>query len=286
MANTLNRVALITGGTRGIGQGIAKVLATDGYYLALNGIRDEAKVKPVLEELKDLGVDVLYVQGDIGETSDREAILDGVQGYFGRLDILVNNAGVAPPSRADILEAEESSFNELMRVNCGGPFFLTQAAARWMIEQNETDAAYAGVIIFVTSISAVVASINRGDYCMSKAALSMAARLWAIRLAKHGIPVYELRPGNHRDGHDRRREGKVRPPDCRRAYPRTPLGQPRGHRPRRRRARARRVALCHRAGNRTGWRVDGEQIVISLKSQSRFGNASGNCRLSSLTHES
>jgi NAD(P)-dependent dehydrogenase (short-subunit alcohol dehydrogenase family) len=195
LANTLNRVALITGGTRGIGQGIAKVLAADGYNLALNGVRDEAEVKPVLEKLEGLGVEVLYVQGDIGETSDREAILDGVQGYFGRLDILVNNAGVAPPSRADILEAEESSFNELMRVNCGGPFFLTQAAARWMIEQNETDAAYAGVIIFVTSISAVVASINRGDYCMSKAALSMAARLWAIRLAKHGIPVYELRPG-------------------------------------------------------------------------------------------
>ena len=195
MTNTLNRVALITGGTRGIGLGIAKVLAADGYYLALNGVRDEAKVKPVLEELESLGVEILYVKGDIGETDDREAILDGVQQYFGRLDILVNNAGVAPTSRADILEADESSFNELMRVNCCGPFFLTQAAARWMIEQKEKDAAYAGVIIFVTSISAVVASVNRGDYCMSKAALSMASRLWAIRLANHGIPVYELRPG-------------------------------------------------------------------------------------------
>ena len=195
MANTRTRVALITGGTRGIGLGIAKVLAADGYYLALNGVRDGAKVKPVLDELKDLGVEVLYVQGDIGESKDREAIIDGVRQHFEQLDILVNNAGVAPASRADILEADESSFNELMRVNCSGPFFLTQAAARWMIEQKEKNAAYAGVIVFVTSISAAVASINRGDYCMSKAALSMAARLWTIRLAKHGIPVYELRPG-------------------------------------------------------------------------------------------
>ena len=190
-----NRVALITGGTRGIGLGVAKALATDGCHLALNGVRDEAKVKPVLEELESLGVEVLYVKGDIGETDNREAILERVQKRFGRLDILVNNAGVAPKVRADILEADELSFDELMRINCRGPFFLTQAAARWMIEQKENDAAYAGVVVFVTSISAAVASINRGDYCMSKAALSMAARLWAVRLAAHGIPVYELRPG-------------------------------------------------------------------------------------------
>ena len=258
MANTLNRVALITGGTRGIGLGIAKVLATDGYYLALNGVRDEARVKPVLEELKGLGVEVLYVQGDIGETNDRETILDGVQKCFGRLDILVNNAGVAPAIRADIFEADEASFNELMRVNCGGPFFLTQAAARWMIEQKEKDATYAGMIVFVTSISAAVASINRGDYCMSKAALSMAARLWAIRLANHGIPVYELRPGiiktdmtaGVKEKYDRLiAEGLTLEPRW---------GVPRGHRSRRRRARARRAALCHWAGNRTGRGVDGE----------------------------
>ncbi len=109
--------------------------------------------------------------------------------------MLVNNAGVAPSVRADVLDAGEESFERLLRVNLQGPYFLTQAVARFMIEQKERDAAWTGAIVNVTSVSATVASTNRGDYCVSKAGLAMASQLWAVRLAEHGIPVYEVRPG-------------------------------------------------------------------------------------------
>jgi len=190
-----SRVALVTGGTRGIGLGIARALAGKGFDLAVNGVREDAAVAGVIEELKAAGGDVHYVRGGVGERDDRERIVREVRHRLGRLHVLVNNAGVAPEERADLLEAGEESFDRLLRINLKGPHFLTQAVARWMIEQKEASADYAGCIVNVTSISAVVASPDRGEYCVSKAGLAMASRLWAVRLADVGIPVYEVRPG-------------------------------------------------------------------------------------------
>ncbi|GBC94840.1 3-oxoacyl-[acyl-carrier-protein] reductase FabG [bacterium HR16] len=188
-------VALITGGTRGIGLGIARCLAQEGYALALNGVRLPEAVDDVLQELRETGATAEYFQADISQQDERARLVQAVRERFGRLNVLVNNAGVAPQVRADILEASEESFERLIRINLQAPYFLTQAVARWMIEQKQADANFPACIVFITSISATVASPNRGDYCISKAGLSMAAQLWAVRLAEFGIPVYEVRPG-------------------------------------------------------------------------------------------
>jgi 3-oxoacyl-[acyl-carrier protein] reductase len=189
------RVALVTGGTRGIGLGVAAALAREGLDLALAGLRENAVVEPALEDLRRAGAAVLYVRADVGEAQDRDRLLEAVRQRFGRLHVLVNNAGVAPQPRADILDAGEESFDRVLRVNLKGPYFLTQAVARGMVAEREADPAFAACIVNVTSISATVASPDRGDYCLSKAALSMATRLWAARLGSAGIPVYEVRPG-------------------------------------------------------------------------------------------
>jgi NAD(P)-dependent dehydrogenase (short-subunit alcohol dehydrogenase family) len=188
-------VALVTGGTRGIGLGIARALAGRGFDLAVNGVREEKEVAGVLEELRASGGEAHYVRADVGEGGDRERLVAAVRERLGRLHVLVNNAGVAPAARADLLDAGEESYDRLMRINLKGPYFLTQACARWMLEQKQDEAAWAGCIVNVTSVSATVASTNRGEYCLSKAGLAMASRLWAARLAEHGIPVYEVRPG-------------------------------------------------------------------------------------------
>lgn len=193
------RIALVTGGSRGIGLGIAKKLASEGYGVAINGRRPEAEVQDALDAIhaagKDAGGEAMYCRCDIADLGDHAAMLDAIKSRFGRLDVLVNNAGVAPNERADILEASPESFDRLMTINTRGPYFLTQAVAKWMIEQKNTDDAFAGVIVNVTSISATVISINRGDYCLSKAASAMGSALWAVRLADEGIRVYEVRPG-------------------------------------------------------------------------------------------
>lgn len=190
-----HKVALVTGGTRGIGLGIARCLAADGVHLTLNGMRPESAVREVLEELSALGVKVGYAQGDLASKQDRTLILDTVRQQHGALHILVNNAGIAPRERKDILDATEESFEEVLKTNLQGAYFLTQVAARWMIEQKQADASYWGTIINITSISATVASINRGEYCIAKAGLAMSTLLWATRLGEFGIPVYEVRPG-------------------------------------------------------------------------------------------
>ena len=195
MTQHARKVALITGGSRGIGLGIARSLAREGCDLAICGRREARTVSEAVRELRDLGVEVLYCQADIGRREAREELLGAIRDRYGRLDVLVNNAGTAPRVRTDILEASEESFEELIRVNLQGPYFLTQAAARWMIEQREARPDFRGCIVNISSISATVASTSRGDYCLSKAALSMATRLWAIRLAEFGIAVYEVRPG-------------------------------------------------------------------------------------------
>jgi 3-oxoacyl-[acyl-carrier protein] reductase len=133
VASNSKRVALVTGGGRGIGRGIAECLAESGFDLAINGVRDESQVADTLAALRTRGVEVVYCQGNVAETTDRQAILDGVRKKFGRLDVLVNNAGVAPTVRADILEATEESFDRLISINLKGPYFLTQLAARWMV---------------------------------------------------------------------------------------------------------------------------------------------------------
>jgi len=189
------RVALVTGGARGIGQAVARRLAGEGFDLALCGRRPLAEAAAAVEELRGAGGEVVYVAADIGVRDDRARLLEEIHRRLGRLHVLVNNAGVAPLVRADLLEAGEESFARLMRINLEGPHFLTQAVARFMLEQRRQDSAWSGCIVFVTSVSATMASTNRGEYCISKAGLAMSARLWAARLAGDGIPVHEVRPG-------------------------------------------------------------------------------------------
>jgi len=174
----MKRIALVTGGTRGIGLGIARALQKDGFEIAACGMR------PTCEH-----PDFFYTQCDVSDRAARARMLAAIREKFGRLDVLVNNAGIAPKVRADILDATEESFETLVRTNLQGPYFLTQSVAKWMIEQKR------GCIINVSSISATVASVNRGDYCISKAGVAMATQLWATRLGEFGIPVYEVRPG-------------------------------------------------------------------------------------------
>jgi 3-oxoacyl-[acyl-carrier protein] reductase len=188
-------VALVTGGARGIGLGISRCLAAAGYDLALCGVRTREEVEPTVEELRRVGGVVDYHRTDISESERRRSLLTWVRRRFDRLNLLVNNAGVAPRERKDLLDATEESFERVLRTNLQGPYFLTQAAARWMIERKRENPDDPACIVNVTSISAVYASVNRGEYCVSKAGLAMASRLWATRLGEFGIPVYEIRPG-------------------------------------------------------------------------------------------
>lgn len=188
-------VALITGGSRGIGYGIALQLAKEGYDIAINGVRDASAVTQQIAELEKAGAKVLYCQANISLKDDRTKMLAQINGFFGRLDVLVNNAGIAPRERKDILEATEESFSELIDTNLKGPYFLTQAVANWMISQKNERKEFHGCIINISSISAVVASVNRGEYCIGKAGVSMATQLFAVRLAEYNISVYEIRPG-------------------------------------------------------------------------------------------
>jgi len=190
-----NRVALITGGTRGIGLGVARALAAEGWSLALCGLRERDAVAAVLKELALEGGEVEYWPADIGSANDRTQLLASVIARYGTFHALVNNAGRAPRVRADLLAASEESFEEVIRTNLQGPYFLTQAASRVLVQQHAADSGTARTIVFVTSVSAEMVSLHRGDYCVSKAGLSMAAKLFAVRLAPDGIPVYEVRPG-------------------------------------------------------------------------------------------
>jgi NAD(P)-dependent dehydrogenase (short-subunit alcohol dehydrogenase family) len=187
-------LAIVTGGTRGIGLGIARALAGDGWQLAISGLRDAADVRETLADLQTLGGRVHYVQADVSRAADRARLVDEVIHTLGVPSALVNNAGRAPRVRAELLDATEDSFEEVMRTNLQGPYFLTQAVARTMIAAPATSDARRG-IVFITSVSADLASTNRGEYCVSKAGLSMAVKLFALGLAAHAIPVYEVRPG-------------------------------------------------------------------------------------------
>lgn len=190
------KVALVTGGRRGIGLGVARALAGAGYDLAINGVSPaDDRAAAAIAELESLGGKALYVQGDVARAADHERMVEAVKDRFGRLNLLVNNAGVAPRSRDDILTATRENFDYVIETNLRGPYFLTQRVANYMVEQKKADPAFEGMVVFVTSISSTVVSVNRGEYCISKAGLSMAAQLWAVRLAEFGIPVHEVRPG-------------------------------------------------------------------------------------------
>lgn len=191
----MKKVALITGGARGIGFGIALGLTRENFNIAIADIQDEQKVAENIESLRKAGAEVLYCKCDISSAADRKKMMDEVKRTFGRLNLLVNNAGVAPAVRADILDASEESYERVMKINLQGPYFLTQLAAKWMVEQRKSDNNFQGCIINISSMSSTVASVSRGEYCISKAGVSMATKLWAVRLAEFNIPVYEIRPG-------------------------------------------------------------------------------------------
>ena len=194
----MKKVALITGAGRGIGLGIALALASDPIapcHIAVMDVHPDEAVISALNELREQGANVLYCRADVTDREARQRALDEIKEHFGRLNILVNNAGVAPRVRADILEATEESYDWVMGINLKGPYFLTQAVANWMIAQRDADPAFEGCIINISSVSATVASPSRGEYCISKAGVSMATLLWAARLGEFEIPVYEVRPG-------------------------------------------------------------------------------------------
>lgn len=190
------RYALVTGGTRGIGFGIAERLASEGWNLILNGVRPAEAVVEAVEVLRRTGVKVAYAQGDLGSAEGRSKILQRVEAVTGgSVNLLVNNAGVAPKVRADLLEMSEESYDFVVDTNLKGAFFLTQALARGMVAARSANPEFEAKIVNVSSISATVVSINRGEYCIAKAGLSMMTQLFATRLGEVGIPVYEIRPG-------------------------------------------------------------------------------------------
>lgn len=200
----MNQVALVTGASRGIGRGIALELAKLGHDLVINFAGNATAARQTADDCAAAAtaagkmIRAETCQADISNSVDRTKLIEFTRAAFGRLDLLVNNAGVAPNVRADILEAGEESFDRLISINVKGPYFLTQLAAKWMIEQVTHHASRLTSppkIITVSSISAYTASTNRGDYCVSKAALSMLTPLFASRLAEYGINVYEIRPG-------------------------------------------------------------------------------------------
>lgn len=187
--------AIITGSSRGIGRGIAISLAEAGNDIMINYTRNEDAAKEAAAEVASRGVKSEICQANVTKIEDGKALIDRTIAKFGRLDLLVNNAGIAPSVRADLLDAKTDSYDEVMATNLRGPYFLTQYAANKMIEQKEAGTIEVARIVVISSISAFTASVNRGEYCISKTGLSMMTQLFADRLAEHGITVNEIQPG-------------------------------------------------------------------------------------------
>lgn len=190
------KTAIVTGGSRGIGFGIASKLADEGWNIVINGMRPEEGVVDVLEALRSKGVQVAYAQGDVGSSEGRADIVEaGRKLAGGSVQLLVNNAGIGSPGRLDLLEAKEENFDLVLSTNLRGPFFLSQAIANDMIEAKKADDSFTGAIVNITSVSSTVVSTNRLDYCIAKAGLSMMTQGFAARLGEYDIPVFEVRPG-------------------------------------------------------------------------------------------
>ncbi|MBI5688776.1 MAG: 3-ketoacyl-ACP reductase [Verrucomicrobia bacterium] len=189
------KTALVTGSSRGIGRGTAVELARAGTRIAINYAGNAEAANETLALVRAAGGDGFTLQGDVAVAADRERLVAETVARFGRIDLLVNNAGVAPKVRADLLDAGEESFDRLFAINLKGPFFLSQLAAKQMLRQEPDAEGFRGRIVNITSISVYTASVNRGDYCMVKAGLAMMTKLFADRLARDGINVYEIRPG-------------------------------------------------------------------------------------------
>ena len=193
-------VVLVTGASRGLGRGIAVELAARGFSIAVNYSQNRKAAEETITLCSALRPDktqhFVAIQADIGDSKQREELVTNTLGELGRIDALVNNAGVAPKVRHDITEMTEQSYDRVMETNLKGPFFLTQRVANYWLKKKPRPLLRGGFkVVFVSSISAVAVSLNRGEYCISKAGLSMVNKLWAIRLAEHGVQVYDLRPG-------------------------------------------------------------------------------------------
>lgn len=189
------KVAFITGASRGIGNSIAIQLASEGYAVAAMGTTEKSLIEENFNKIKSYGNPFIYIKGDIAESVDRKNAVEQVLSNFGRIDILVNNAGVAPKVRMDILETTEESMDFVLNINLKGTFFLTQLISNIMIKAVKLDALSHPKIINISSLSAYTSSTQRGEYCISKAGISMVTALFADRLAEYGINVYEIRPG-------------------------------------------------------------------------------------------
>ena len=190
------KVASVTGSRRGIGLAIAAALAAKGYRVVLSGVSGEAETQDILAGLRASGADVDYIQCDISRRGDRLNFVERIRERYGRLDLHVNNAGTAPRERLDLLETTEESYDFLMDTNLKGTFFMCQGVAKAMIAMKSRGLRdYAPRIVNIASISSYASSTNRGEYCVSKAGISMVTALFADRLAEYGIPVFEVRPG-------------------------------------------------------------------------------------------
>jgi len=194
------RVALVTGGSRGIGRGIVLELARGGWDAAIVSVSADPNVTDrgayqVKDEVEALGRRASVIKADVARDEDWQRILDEALDVFGAVDLLVNNAGVSLAQRFDILETTPESYDRVMGINLRGPFFLTQLVARQMIAQAEGGRDVPMAIVFVSSLSAYASTTNRAEYCVSKAGMGMCTALYAHRLAEHGIGVYEIRPG-------------------------------------------------------------------------------------------
>ena len=192
----MKKTAIVTGASRGIGFGIAERLGQDGFNVVLTARHDAGACRASLDKLDADGIPWEYVQGDICSAEDRQRVIDAALSRFGAIHVLVNNAGVAPEVRADLLEMTEESFDRVLGINTKGTMFFTQAVARQMIRQSMPEGAKKkGTIVNVSSCSAAVSSVSRGEYCVSKAGVSMLTMLYADRLAREGVIVNEVRPG-------------------------------------------------------------------------------------------
>ena len=189
------KTALITGAARGIGAGIAEALAGEGFDIVIADVLPVEDAAKAVAKCEKNGAKVLYIIADISDRAARQNIIDEMKKGPGRLDLLVNNAGVGVKVRADLLEATEESFDRLIAINLKGPYFLTQLAARWMIEQKQIELSRTPMIVNIASMSSYTSSTGRGEYCVSKAGVSMMTKLYADRLSEYGINVYEIRPG-------------------------------------------------------------------------------------------